>query len=644
MMKKEIGRWIRLCVVVVLLWPSILTATISAQAQARTPQAILETMSTREKIIQTIMPDFRNWGEGDDETGVTELNEDILQILHDYPFGGVILFAENVVDTEQTARLVYQYQKTMLDNNRLPLLLTIDQEGGIVNRLGTGTALPGNMALGATNDVANAKIAGQIIGRELSALGVNVNFAPVVDVNNNPGNPVIGLRSFSSNPELVGEMGAQYIAGLQEYQIATAAKHFPGHGDTATDSHIGISQVDKSYEELKAVELAPFQRAIDAGVDMLMTAHIQYPQVDPTTYPSKKDGSDVLVPATLSSKILTDIVRGDMGYDGIIVTDAMNMGAISENFGEVEAAVLTKKAGADIILMPTIIRSKDDVKKLEDIVAGLEQAVEDGSLPIENLNQSVLRILTLKEKIGLLDEAFLADADIEAMVANAHEQVGSAENRQHERELAQKAITLVKNEGPILPLDTNAEGKTLVLAFEETQVPGVTFGIERMIREERLPETYAYEVLHYTEDSQFEDFKEAINQADRVVVLTSLASQDSLSADDYRYALPQEIFSYAKQSDKQTIQISVNKPYDVAAFNDVDAILIAYGFKGMDPTEAGKEPTKAFGPNIPAAIEAMFAQEAPSGVLPVSVPKIENHQFTDEMLYELGFHETSWRQ
>lgn len=302
---------------------------------------LINEMTLEEKVTQTIMPDFRNWEVNGEEVGVTELNDDIQQILADYPFGGVILFAENVVETEQTAKLVHQFQSTMVENDHIPLLVGIDQEGGIVNRLGSGTQLPGNMALGATADPDNANLAGQIIGSELEALGINVNFAPSVDVNNNPKNPVIGLRSFSSDPDLVSEFGLSYMDGIRQYNVATAAKHFPGHGDTEVDSHYGLPVVDKSLDELEANELIPFRAAVENNVDMLMTAHIQFPQLESESKVSQEDGSDILLPSTLSPAILTDLVREEMGYEGIVITDALNMDAIANNFGEVETAILS---------------------------------------------------------------------------------------------------------------------------------------------------------------------------------------------------------------------------------------------------------------------------------------------------------------
>ena len=251
-------------------------------------------MTLDEKIGQMLMPDFRQWKQaGESEVqDFTEMNEEVAEIIDEFDLGGVILFAQNVKTTEQTAKLTHDLQQVAIndEDGNLPLLTTIDQEGGIVTRLGTGTNFPGNMAIGATKNEQSSYDTGSVIGKELNSLGINVNFAPSVDVNNNPLNPVIGLRSFSSNPDLVAKLGVKMIEGIQSNGVAAAAKHFPGHGDTATDSHYGLPKVDKSLEELKKVELKPFQAAIDNGVDMIMTAHIQFPQIEKDTYTSIKDG------------------------------------------------------------------------------------------------------------------------------------------------------------------------------------------------------------------------------------------------------------------------------------------------------------------------------------------------------------------
>lgn len=633
-----------------MLLLNITTPYYSAQAESEESMncvdEIIANMTLEEKVVQTLMPDFRNWEVDDEEVGVTELNDDIRQILADYQFGGVILFAENVVETEQTARLVYQMQASQVESDHLPLLIGIDQEGGIVNRLGSGTQLPGNMALGATNDPEYSKLAGDIIGSELEALGINVNFAPSVDINNNPKNPVIGLRSFSSDPEIVSEHGLSYIEGIKEHNVAVAAKHFPGHGDTDVDSHFGLPVVDKSFDELMDNELLPFKAVMDADTDMIMTAHIQFPQLESETKVSDEDGSDILLPATLSPAILTNLVRDEMAYEGIVITDALNMEAIANNFGEVETSILSKKAGADILLMPVIIRSNDDLALLDEVIQGLVDAVESEEIPMDNIDNSVRRILTLKDELGLLEDDFLSQSEDE-VVTNATEIVGSEMNRANEREISNHAVTLIENTQAALPIQPEADDHVLFITADPNQVPGTEFSIDRMRLEESLSSDFTYEVLTYNEESQFTDFADAISQASHVIVYTSMVDESSLAADNFRTAIPQEIFTYAKEQGIPTVQVSINKPYDAVNFTDNDAILISYGYNGMDPTEGGQEPVASFGPNIPAVVEVIFgvtsSEEGPTGQLPVDLPVIEDGVLSPtEVAYPVGYHSEDW--
>lgn len=633
-----------------MLLLNITTPYYSAQAESEesmnSVDEIIANMTLEEKVVQTLMPDFRNWEVDDEEVGVTELNDDIRQILADYQFGGVILFAENVVETEQTARLVYQMQASQVESDHLPLLIGIDQEGGIVNRLGSGTQLPGNMALGATNDPEYSKLAGDIIGNELEALGINVNFAPSVDINNNPKNPVISLRSFSSDPEIVSEHGLSYIEGIKEHNVAVAAKHFPGHGDTDVDSHFGLPVVDKSFDELMDNELLPFKAVMDADTDMIMTAHIQFPQLESETKVSDEDGSDILLPATLSPAILTNLVRHEMAYEGIVITDALNMEAIANNFGEVETSILSKKAGADILLMPVIIKSNDDLALLDEVIQGLVDVVESEEIPMDNIDNSVRRILTLKDELGLLEDDFLSQSEDE-VVTNATEIVGSEMNRANEREISNHAVTLIENTQAALPIQPEADDHVLFITADPNQVPGTEFSIDRMRLEESLSSDFTYEVLTYNEESQFTDFADAISQASHVIVYTSMVDESSLVADNFRTAIPQEIFTYAKEQGIPTVQVSINKPYDAVNFTDNDAILISYGYNGMDPTEGGQEPVASFGPNIPAVVEVIFgvtsSEEGPTGQLPVDLPVIEDGVLSPtEVAYPVGYHSEDW--
>ena len=424
------------------------TTYIHAEGQDEISQ-IIDNMTLRQKITQCMMIDFRKWSDGD----MTVLNDEVAGLLADYQFGAVILFAENIKETNETVALTRDMQTAATSKGGVPLMIATDQEGGIVYRLGSGTALPGNMALAATGDSENAKLAGQIIGRELDSVGINTTLSPVIDVNNNANNPVIGLRSFSDDPDIVGEYGSKYISGLDDYNIIGCAKHFPGHGDVATDSHTGLPKVDKSKDELLNNELKPYKIAISQGIDMIMTAHILYPQLDDTTLKSDKpdgngDLNDETRPATLSYKILTDLLRGELGFDGVVITDAINMAGVNDFFSEELTTLEALKAGADIICMPvTGVTNKTAwTEKMESIISYVENAVYNNDITEERIDQSVRRILTLKKNKGILAYDASKYTDEKALAT-----VGSSDNRSLEREISAKAVTVIRNDDNTLP-------------------------------------------------------------------------------------------------------------------------------------------------------------------------------------------------
>ena len=316
------------------LLAALLIGAISSPISALTDPEIdtmIAEMTIEEKVGQLIMVGFEG----------TQANEAIETHIRKRFVGGIVLFSRNIQSPQQTAELTNELQRLAEATARqIPLFIGIDQEGGWVIRLKEGaTVLPGNMALGATNSTELAERAGEITAVELAAVGVNLNFAPVMDVNNNPDNPVIGRRSFGESPELVSRLGIPYIRGLQRNGVLATAKHFPGHGDTTVDSHFELPTVSHDLERIHALELQPFRAAIDADVAAIMTAHIIYPAFDAAR------------PATLSPTILTDLLRKELGFDGLLITDDMEMKAIDDRYRSGEAAVMAVEAGADIVMV-----------------------------------------------------------------------------------------------------------------------------------------------------------------------------------------------------------------------------------------------------------------------------------------------------
>lgn len=495
------------------------------------------------------------------------------------------------------------------------------------------------MALGATHNTEYGKKAGQIIGSELSSIGINTNLAPVVDVNNNANNPVIGLRSYSDDADVVGNMASATIAGLKDYNVIGCAKHFPGHGDTATDSHYGLPIVNKSKAELLNNELKPYKIAINQGIEMIMTAHILYPQLDNTTVVSERTGNEEKKPATMSKAIITDLLKGEMGFNGVVSTDAMNMKAIANTFGQVQAVKLAIEAGADLICMPTVLYSLDDVKNLDAIIDGVEDAVKKGEISESRLDDGCRRILTVKENRGILDWK-----ESDYSLNKALSTVGSATNRATEREIAAAAVTVVKNENNTLPLVVKEKQKILMLCPYDNERAQMIMGYNRAKEAGLIPESAEVKVVRYN-GSNMDAVKENIDWADTVFVNSEISAASRFSSNHWLYSYVEGIVDYTHEKGKKSIVMSVDKPYDVQMYANADAILAVYGCKGssVDVTEAivgGVTSSKAaYGPNIIAGIEVALGTFGAQGTLPVNIPVYDKTAklYTDTIKYKRGY-------
>ena len=641
------GRKLKSIVAVVLsvfmVMACIPTTYIHAEGQDEISQ-IIDNMTLRQKITQCMMIDFRKWSDGD----MTVLNDEVAGLLADYQFGAVILFAENIKETNETVALTRDMQTAATSKGGVPLMIATDQEGGIVYRLGSGTALPGNMALAATGDSENAKLAGQIIGRELDSVGINTTLSPVIDVNNNANNPVIGLRSFSDDPDIVGEYGSKYISGLDDYNIIGCAKHFPGHGDVATDSHTGLPKVDKSKDELLNNELKPYKIAISQGIDMIMTAHILYPQLDDTTLRSDKpDGNgnlnDETRPATLSYKILTELLRGELGFDGVVITDAINMAGVNDFFSEELTTLEALKAGADIICMPvTGVTNKTAwTEKMESIISYVENAVYNNDITEERIDQSVRRILTLKKNKGILAYDASKYTDEKALTT-----VGSSDNRSLEREISAKAVTVIRNDDNTLPLKTKKDSKILMLAAWDDEDALMAMGLNRAKAAKVVPEGVEVKTYCYTKTDAVEgDLKDNIDWADTVIVESEVGNAGAMGYKQWASSAPKNITAYCKEQGKKSVVMSVSKPYDVQMYPEADAIVATYGCKGSKLVasdvikNAVTDSEKAFGPNIVAGVEVILGVFGASGKLPVNIPVFdaETGRYTNQVAFARGF-------
>ncbi|MFU1794684.1 beta-N-acetylhexosaminidase [Paenibacillus azoreducens] len=477
-------------------------------------------------------------------------DDQIRKLIEDYHLGGVIYFRRNIDKPQQVASLSASLQKLAADHGNLPLWIAIDQEGGMVARIDHKqiSRIPGNMALGATDHPDYSYEVSKISAEELLQLGINMNFAPCLDVNNNPHNPVIGVRSFGENPDKVSEHGAAVIKAFQEKGLSAAAKHFPGHGDTNVDSHMGLATVEHDVERLQQVELKPFIKAIQQGVDVIMTAHVIFPAIEPEP-----------IPATLSRSVLTGLLREDLAYDGIIVTDCLEMHAIAKFFGVGEGAVKAVEAGADVVLVSHTL--SDQIEAIEAV----KNAVRSGRISEKTIDAAVERILKLKQK----RLTGLQASEVSQVFLERHEK---PEVDRLLKEISRKSITLVKDQGQ-LPLNT-AE-PVLVIWPEvrsETQVDEpwtevVTLG-------EALSK-YAANVkeIRISAEPGQEEIEETLNTAasfSQVVLATYTAGS----------TLPEGQMSLAekllRQNHGKLVVASTRNPYDLNDIPEIPAYLCCY--------------------------------------------------------------------
>ncbi|ADO69422.1 beta-N-acetylhexosaminidase [Stigmatella aurantiaca] len=411
-------------------WASALASTPAGPPPAPPPspsapvdldrvEALLSHLSLEDRIGQVMMVGFRG----------TVLDEEVESLVRGRRVGGVCLFKHNIHSARQVARLNDGLRRLLADH--IPPFVALDQEGGNVVRVSDQVVrLPGNMALGATRSTELAYAAGRAQGEDLRRLGFNMNLAPVLDVNLNPHNPVIGIRSYGDSVSLVSEMGRAFARGQQEAGLVTVAKHFPGHGSTSTDSHEVLPVMRETREEV-LTQMEPFRAVLQEGLDGLMTAHVAIPGLTGDS-----------VPATLSPQVLEGLLRRDLGFDGLVLTDELEMEAIVQRYGVGRAAVLAMKAGADMVLVPWRPEKKTEVYE------ALLDAAHEGELPPERLEQAVRRILIAKLRRGLFEAPPLLEERLAAPPPPGNDEVAHL--------IARASVTLLRTKEGALPLSREA--------------------------------------------------------------------------------------------------------------------------------------------------------------------------------------------
>ncbi len=527
----------------------------------------LRRMSLEEKIGQLIFVSASGRFFPADSEEMSRL----FRLVREKRVGGLILFGGEVYET---ALLLNQLQRWA----RYPLLVASDLERGTGNQVNGATVFPPLMALGAADSEALAYEMGRVTALEARALGIHQTYAPVADVNINPENPIINTRSVGEDPELVSRMAISFIRGCQEHGLIATAKHFPGHGDTDLDSHTLLPTIKAERERLEKVELFPFKRAIEAGVRAIMTAHLHLPALDDTPG----------LPATLSPVIIGDLLRRDFHFEGLIVTDALNMGGITRSFSPGEAAVKAIKAGVDCLLLPP---------EVDIVIASLKEAIISGEIPLSRVEEAVRRILIAKTWVGLHKKK-------EIEVKDLPWRVGLKEFQQVAEKAFEKAITLVKNENNLLPLSS---GKKLAV-FSLSSDAGDYYAGRQFGREiaRRNPGT---KVFYADADTGLEELAKAKEEATEAeLIIVALFS--TLQAGKGTVGLEEKHINFIHDlilMNKPLMVISFGSPYFIRSFPDVPVYLCAY-------RQAPQAQT--------AAARAIFGEIEVEGKLPVSIPNL----------------------
>ncbi|MFM9709369.1 glycoside hydrolase family 3 protein [Streptomyces galilaeus] len=549
-----------------------LGGTAHADADRRL-RALISRMTLEEKVGQVFVT--RVYGhsatapdQADAEANLAELGvRTAAELIARYRVGGIIYFtwAHNTRDPLQIADLSNGLQRASLGQPRgLPVLVSTDQEHGIVARVGEpATLFPGAMAIGAGGSRADARTLGRVAGGELRAMGVRQDYSPVVDVNVNPANPVIGVRSFGADPEAVAELAAAEIRGYRAAGVAATAKHFPGHGDTAVDSHYGFPVITHTREVWEKLDAVPFRAAIAAGVDSIMTAHILVPALD--------DSGD---PATLSRPVVTGLLREKLGYDGVVVTDALDMAGVRTKYGDDRVPVLALKAGVDQLLNPP---------KLDVAWNAVLGAVRDGELTEARLEESVLRILRLKDRLGLLADPYVSRDRVGRTVGTkAH--LATADG------IAERTTTLLVNEGALLPLSPRTHRRLLVVGADPASPSGTTGPPTGVLAAALTELGFTATALSTGTAPSAETIARAVTaagEADAVVVGTY-----NVSATSPQKALVGQLLA----TGRPVVAVAVRNPYDVAQLPSVKAYLASYSWTDVELRAAARVIAGAVGP------------------------------------------------
>lgn len=561
-------------------------------AAERWVKRALAAMTLDQKVGQLLMPSFESMFIASD----SDQFERLASLAREHHVGGFIIFGGSqsvpsvLLNPAYASVTLGQPLEAASTLNRLqavaslPLLNAADFEAGVGFRIAGATLFPRAMAFGAAGDERLAFEAGRITGLEARALGVHINFAPVVDVNNNPRNPVINTRSFGEDPARVGELAASYVRGLREGGVLATLKHFPGHGDTDVDSHLGLPVINHPRERLDQVELSPFKTGIAAGADLVMTGHIEVPAIDATAG----------LPTTLSAPGVTGLLRRDLGFAGLICTDSMTMQGVTKGFSPGEAAVRAVKAGNDLVL-----QSADDLAAL----SAIKSAVERGEIDRARIDASVERIVRTKAKLGL-HRARLVSLDALPTV------VGSRAHAALADEVSQRSMTLVVDKTNAIPLSAPADAQLLVLSVVDHPAWGIAAPSRTFLPElkKRWPNATAVEISDRTTASELDLVRAMAARHDAVVAAVYVRASSGSGRMDLGEGPARLLGDVARGAASRKVPfvtVVFGNPYTAMFMPEAPTVLLTYDL--YDRAER-------------SAVRAISGEAAVTGRLPIALP------------------------
>lgn len=502
-----------------------------------------------------------------------KMNQKLIKMIHDYYIGGIVLFRENIGTPKELIQLIQDIQNEAKSAGyKKPLFISIDEENGTVKRLGSKyEGYPGAMSISASGNSQYAFDIGKALGKDLKRLGINWNFSPVLDINNNPNNPVISVRSFGETPDQVSKYGIKLMKGLQESGVVATAKHFPGHGDTDVDSHMALPKIAHDLEKLEKVELKPFKKAINEGVDCIMTAHILFPALE-----SEKNR-----PATLSKNVITGLLRNKLGFNGIVVTDALEMKAISEGIGISNAAVEAIKAGVDNLLIGHL--ENEQIKAMSTVI----KSVKDGDISQNRIEESLNRINTIKDK-------YLNWPDLDKDIPSKSEKFYSIENNELINNIYEESVTIVKKGNKI-----DRDSSVLVLQPKDNL---------RTIAEDTRNDDYIFTniVKKYIKNVDIKYIDNNLTEEEKLNIMKKLKNINHIILGTISIEEEDNILDFINQiSEERSLNIiSMKNPYVGKYFDHVNYWINTY--------EMNKVP-------IEIAIQTLLSEKWPTGKSPINL-------------------------